>query len=219
MAKKALIVQGGWDGHEPVQVSEVFAGILREEGFEVEVSDTLDSFRDEEKLLGLNLIVPIWTMGEISGEQLQPVLKAVESGVGLAGCHGGMCDAFRNSVEWQFMTGSQWVAHPFNDGVEYEVNIVSSASSSIVEGMSDFIVKSEQYYLHVDPAVTVLATTTFPRSEGPHSANGIITMPVVYTKRWGEGRVFYNSLGHVVSVFDIPEAAELMRRGFLWAAK
>lgn len=219
MAKKALIVQGGWDGHEPVQVSEVFAGILREEGFEVEVSDTLDSFKDEEKLLGLNLIVPIWTMGEISDEQLQPVLRAVESGVGLAGCHGGMCDAFRNSVEWQFMTGSQWVAHPFNDGVEYEVNIVSSASSPIVEGMSDFKVKSEQYYLHVDPAVTVLATTTFPRSEGAHSANGIITMPVVYTKRWGEGRVFYNSLGHVASVFDIPEAAELMRRGFLWAAK
>ncbi|MNB67285.1 Trehalose utilization [compost metagenome] len=219
MAKKALIVQGGWDGHEPVQVSEVFASILREEGFEVEVSDTLDSFKDEEKLLGLNLIVPIWTMGEISGEQLQPVLRAVESGVGLAGCHGGMCDAFRNSVEWQFMTGSQWVAHPLNDGVEYEVNIVSSASSPIVEGMSDFSVKSEQYYLHVDPAVTVLATTTFPRSEGAHSANGIITMPVVYTKRWGEGRVFYNSLGHVASVFDIPEAAELMRRGFLWAAK
>ncbi|MDF9843465.1 MULTISPECIES: ThuA domain-containing protein [unclassified Paenibacillus] len=219
MAKKALIVRGGWDGHEPVQVSEIFGGLLEAEGFEVEISDTLDSFKDEEKLLGLSLIVPIWTMGEISNEQLQPVLKAVAAGVGLAGCHGGMCDSFRNSVEWQFMTGSQWVAHPFNDGVDYVVNMVQSSSSPLIEGIKDFQVKSEQYYLHVDPCINVLATTTFPVSEGPHSANGVITVPVVYTKKWGEGRVFYNSLGHHADIFDIPEAKELMRRGFVWAAR
>ncbi|RUT48178.1 hypothetical protein EJP82_03315 [Paenibacillus anaericanus] len=218
-SKKALIVRGGWDGHEPQKVSEVFAGLLKEEGFEVEVSDTLDSFKNEEKLLDLNLIVPIWTMGDISNEQLQPVLKAVELGVGMAGCHGGMCDSFRNSVEWQFMTGSQWVAHPFNDGVEYEVNIIGSGSSPIIEGIKDFKVKSEQYFLHVDPSVDVLATTTFPLSDGAHSANGIIQMPVVYTKMWGKGKVFYNALGHHADIFDIPEAKELMRRGFLWAAK
>jgi uncharacterized protein len=219
MAKKALIVWGGWNGHEPKQVSEVFADVLVKEGFEVEVSDTLDSFKDEEKLMGLSLIVPVWTMGEISKEQLKPVLDAVASGVGIAGCHGGMCDSFRNSVEWQFMTGSQWVAHPGNDGVEYEVNIVKSSSSAIVENMPDFKVKSEQYYLHVDPAINVLATTTFPIVEGPHSTNGKVTVPVVYTKTWGKGKVFYNSLGHHADIFDIPEAKELMRRGFLWAAK
>ena len=219
MKKKGLIVRGGWEGHEPIEVSEIFSSLLQEEGFEVEISDTLDSFKDEEKLLGLNLIVPIWTMGEISNEQLHPVLKAVESGVGLGGCDGGMCDSFRNCVEWQFMTGSQWVAHPFNDGMEYEVNMIPSSSSPIIEGMKDFKVKSEQYYIHVDPAVNVLATTTFPISEGAHSANGVITMPVVYTKKWGLGRVFYNSLGHHADIFDIPEAKELMRRGFVWAAK
>lgn len=219
MSKRALVVYGGWDGHEPKQVSEVFTDILIKEGFEVEVSSTLDSFKDEDKLMGLNLIVPIWTMGEITKEQLTPVLKAVEAGVGLAGCHGGMCDAFRNSVEWQFMTGSQWVAHPGNDGVEYEVNIVGSSSSTIVEGISDFKVKSEQYYLHVDPSINVLATTTFPIVEGPHCTNGKVKVPVVYTKTWGKGKVFYNSLGHHADIFDIPEAKELMRRGFLWASK
>lgn len=219
MAKKALIVQGGWDGHEPVQVAERFARLLAGEGFEVEVSDTLDRFENEEDLKSHSLIVPIWTMGEITEEQLKPVLRAVESGVGIAGCHGGMCDSFRNSVEWQFMTGSQWVAHPFNDGVEYEVNLVKNSSSPIVEGIQDFAVKSEQYYLHVDPCVDVLATTSFAISEGPHSANGVIKMPVVYTKKWGQGRVFYNSLGHHADIFDIPEAIELMRRGFLWAAR
>ena len=219
MKKKALIVQGGWDGHQPKEISEVFKDILMKEGFEVKVSDTLDSFKDEDKLMNLNLIIPVWTMGEISKEQLNPVLNAVESGVGLAGCHGGMCDAFRNSPEWQFMTGSQWVAHPDGDTASYEVNIVKTSSSPIVDGISDFKVKSEQYYVHVDPAVNVLATTTFYPDHGPQSSNGKVVVPVVYTKMWGKGKVFYNSLGHHADIFDIEEARELMRRGFLWASK
>ncbi|WP_411347497.1 ThuA domain-containing protein [Paenibacillus sp. WLX2291] len=219
MSKQALIVSGGWDGHQPKEVADLFAELLRAEDFEVEIAYTLDAFLDEEKLMQLDLIVPVWTMGEISNEQLQPVLNAVSSGVGLAGCHGGMCDSFRNSVEWQFMTGSQWVAHPFNDGVEYDVRIVQTSSSPLVEQIPDFKVVSEQYYLHVDPAVDVLATTTFRISEGAHSANGEIVMPVVYTKKWGKGKVYYNSLGHQVNIFDIPEAKELMRRGLIWAAR
>ncbi len=215
---KALIVYGGWDGHEPVQVSERFEKILTDEGFDVERSDTLDAFRDGEKLKGLHLIVPIWTMGKIEKEQLEPVLEAVAGGVGLAGCHGGMCDAFRESVQWQFMTGGNWVAHPGNDGTNYRVNILQS-SSPIVEGLTDFDVSSEQYYMHVDPAVEVLATTRYPTADGPHATNGEFDMPVVWTKRWGLGRVFYNSLGHHADIFDIPQASELMRRGFLWAAE
>jgi type 1 glutamine amidotransferase len=217
--KKALIVQGGWQGHEPQQVSKVFQDILENEGFEVEVSDTLEAFSDAQKLSGLNLIVPVWTMGEIANELVANIVKAVDSGVGLAGCHGGMCDSFRNSTEWQFLTGSQWVAHPGNDGTAYTVNICKSTSSPIVEGISDFSVKSEQYYIHVDPSINVLATTTFPVASGSHTSNGQVVIPVVYTKRWGNGRVFYNSLGHHADIFDIPEAKEMMRRGFLWAAK
>lgn len=216
--KKALIVQGGWDGHEPVQVSGRFEQMLRQEGFEVELSDTLQSFEDAEKLKALSLIVPVWTMGEITKEQCGTVVEAVASGVGIAGCHGGMCDAFRNNVDWQFMTGGQWVAHPGNDGVAYTVNI-KPYPSPIVEGITDFQVKSEQYYLHVDPAVCVLATTRFPVEDGGHTGNGIVDMPVVWTKYWGTGRVFYNSLGHHNDIFDIPQARELMRRGFLWAAR
>lgn len=216
--KQALIVQGGWDGHEPVQVSEVFANILRGEGFSVEISDTLDAFLDVEKLKKLHIIVPVWTMGKITREQVQPVIEAVASGVGIAGCHGGMCDSFRDSVEWQFMTGGQWVSHPGGDGVEYIVNI-KKYSSPIVEGLEDFIVKSEHYYLHIDPAIEVLATTRFPAVKWYHSSNGHVDMPVVWTKRWGHGRVFYNSLGHHADVFDNPVALEFMKRGLLWAAQ
>lgn len=219
MNKKALIVWGGWDGHEPRQVAAIFGDILKAEGFEVDISDTLDSFADQEKLKGLNLIVPIWTMSEISNDYVTNVAAAVESGVGLAGCHGGMCDAFRNSTNWQFLTGAQWVAHPGNDGTEYMVNIKKNASSPIIDGIDDFAVKSEQYYIHVDPCVNVLATTRFPVVDGPHAANGAVDVPVVYTKRWGKGRIFYTSLGHVANVFDIKEAKQLMRNGLLWAAK
>mgnify|MGYP000844850560 CR=1 FL=1 len=216
--KKALIVYGGWSGHEPVQISEIFARVLKGEGFEVELSDTLDAFLDREKLKNLHLIIPVWTMGTITDQQADSVIEAVASGVGIAGCHGGMCDAFRDNVQWQFMTGGQWVAHPGGDGVEYVVNI-KRGSSPIVEGINDFKIKSEHYYLHVDPAVEVLATTRFPIVHWYHSSNGEVDMPVVWTKRWGHGRVFYNSLGHHADIFDNPNAIELMRRGFLWAAE
>lgn len=217
MARKALIVQGGWQGHQPKEVSELFRGILKEEGFDVEVSDTLESFANRDRLLSLDLIVPVWTMGEITKEQEKHVSEAVQSGVGLAGCHGGMCDAFRNNVTWQFMTGGQWVAHPGNDGVEYAVNVKNS-SSPLTEGIEDFTVKSEQYYMHIDPAVEVLATTRFPVTDGPHSLNKAVDMPVVWTKRWGVGRVYYCSLGHQADIVELPPVKELMRRGFVWAA-
>ncbi|MCL6604795.1 MAG: ThuA domain-containing protein [Paenibacillus sp.] len=216
--KKALIVWGGWNGHDPEQVADVFAGILRHEGFEVEISNTLEAFDDAEKLLGLDLIVPVWTMGEISQERVDNVSAAVQNGTGLAGCHGGMCDSFRTNVDWHFMTGGQWVAHPGNDGVKYTVEIKGS-SSPLVGGMEDFSVSSEQYYLHVDPAVEVLATTRFPVAEGPHALNKAVDMPVIWTKRWGVGRVYYNSLGHQANIVEIPQVKELMRRGLLWAAE
>src|SRR5438105_1965780 len=123
MSKSALIVWGGWDGHQPEQVAGILADALRSHEFKVEVSDTLDSYKDLEKLKTLDLIVPIWTMGKITNEQLNPLCEAVKSGVGIGGCHGGMCDSFRDATEYQFMTGGQWVAHPGNDGVEYTVHI------------------------------------------------------------------------------------------------
>lgn len=217
--RKALIIQGGWEGHEPVEVSEVFKRVLEEEGFSVEVSTTLDSLLDLKALQGLHLLVPVWTMGSITQEQSENASLAIAAGVGLAGCHGGMCDSFREDVRWQFMTGGQWVAHPGNDGTEYVVNIRSS-SNPITEDLQDFTVRSEQYYVHIDPAVEVLASTMFPNPAAPgfHSTNPITAVPVVWTKRWGHGRVFYNSLGHHADVFDAYEPLELMRRGFLWAA-
>ena len=216
--KKALIVYGGWDGHEPGKVSERFAEILEKERFSVTRSDSLEAFADVEALRALDLIIPIWTMGEIKEEWADNVINAVADGTGLAGCHGGMCDAFRNHVTWQFMTGANWVSHPGGADVEYRVHI-RNTSSPLVEGIPDFTVKSEQYYLHVDPAIEVLATTRFPLATWFHSSNREVDIPQAWTKRWGVGRVYYNALGHHADIFDLPEAHEMMRRGFLWAAE
>lgn len=205
--KKALIVQGGWDGHKPKEVSAILAAQLRQNDFDVKISDTLDAYRDL-TLTDFDLIVPNWTMGTIKPEQLKPVLAAVESGVGLAGLHGGMCDSFRNETDWQFMTGGQWVAHPGNDTAHYTV-LIDGVASPITEGISKFEVTTEQYYMHVDPANTVLATTRF----------GETVMPVVWTKMWGKGRVFYSSLGHRPDVVEMAPVLTMMTRGMLWAAR
>ena len=217
MAKKALITWGGWEGHDPEKVAGLFAVDLRAAGFEVKVTDTLACFDEPGALADLSLIVPVWTMSTIEKAQSQNVADAVAAGVGLAGCHGGMCDAFRGEVLWQFMTGAQWVAHPGNDGVTYRVRMTSD--DPLVAGIGDFDVTTEQYYLHVDPAVKVHAVCDFPVVDGPHAANGPVAMPVAFTKLWGRGRVYYNALGHQAGVIDHGPAREMIRRGMLWAAR
>ena len=216
--KKALIFWGGWNGHQPELVSQRFQAMLERNGFSVDRYEGLECLEDLEKLMTYDLIVPCFTGGVLPRSAEKNVSFAVSRGVGLAGCHGGMCDAFRNSTEWQFITGGQWVSHPGGGGVTYTVNI-HNGTSPIIEGIEDFEVTSEHYYLHVDPAVEVLASTRFPLVNFYHASNKPIDMPVVWTKYWGCGRVFYCSLGHHDDVFDnYPNAQELMRRGMLWAA-
>lgn len=212
--KRALIVWGGWEGHEPKQCAEIFAPWLQSQGYEVIVSNTLDTYTDKDLMQSLNLIVPIWTMGTITPEQEAGLLSAVRSGVGIAGWHGGMGDSFRNNTEYQFMVGGQWVAHP-GDIIDYEVNIIKP-EDPIVAGLSDFKMHSEQYYMHVDPSNEVLATTTFSGEYCEWIAGTV--MPVVWKRRYGKGRVFYSSLGHVAKDFEVPEALEIMKRGMLWAS-
>ncbi|MFY8051527.1 MAG: ThuA domain-containing protein [Armatimonadaceae bacterium] len=214
---KALVVYGGWDGHQPKEVAAIYTSMLERNGFAVTVSDTLDAYATED-LSAYRLIVPIWTMGTITPEQLNPLLAAVKGGVGLAGCHGGMCDSFRAETEYQFMTGGQWVSHPGDNGVTYTVDIRVPDHFITSGSPNTFTVVSEQYYMHVDPAVHVLATTRFPVADGPHVRNGVVDMPVVWTKWYGDGRVSYNGLGHDTTVVSQPEVLRLLERGCLWAA-
>jgi type 1 glutamine amidotransferase len=213
--KRVLMVAGGWEGHEPRQCADIFAGVLRADGFDVTESDTLDAYLDAAAMQRYDLIVPIWTMGQITKEQERGLLDAVAAGTGVAGWHGGMGDAFRNNTEYQFMVGGQWVAHP-GDVIDYTVQITNH-DDPITAGLNDFAMHSEQYYLHVDPSNEVLATTTFSGEYAPWIAGTV--MPVVWKRRWGQGRVFYCSLGHKAVDFDVPEAREIVRRGMHWATR
>ncbi len=213
--KSALMVWGGWEGHEPKQCVDVFEPHLREQGYEVRVENTLDVYLEDDYMRSLSLIVPVWTGGEIGTEQSKGLLEAVRSGVGIAGWHGGMGDSFRNNTEYQFMVGGQWVAHP-GGIIDYTVNIVNH-DDPITAGLADFDMHSEQYYMHVDPSNEVLATTTL---SGEHCSwiAGCV-MPVVWKRKYGEGRVFYSSAGHVAADFEVEEARTIVERGMLWASR
>lgn len=212
--REALIVWGGWTGHEPEQCASIVANILTEGGFNVHVEPSTKAFADP-AVANMSLIVPICTMSKIEKEELNNLTQAIRDGVGLAGFHGGMCDSFREAVEYQFMTGGQWVAHPGNI-IDYRVNIVRR-DDPVMDGIDDFDYRSEQYYMHVDPSNEVLATTTFSGEHAPW-IEGVV-MPVVWKRRYGKGRVFYSALGHVAKEFDVPQMRTILERGMRWAAR
>jgi type 1 glutamine amidotransferase len=213
--KKSLMVWGGWEGHEPRQCVALFAPLMEAAGYSVEISDSLDVYLDADRMRQYAVITQVYTMSTITPEQEKGLLTALENGVGFAGWHGGMADAFRNNTQYQFMVGGQWVAHPGNI-IDYTVQI-TERNDPITAGIADFAMHSEQYYMHVDPSNTVLATTTF----GGQNCSWIdgTVMPVVWKRRWGAGRIFYASVGHVAADFEVPEAKEIVRRGLLWAAR
>jgi uncharacterized protein len=212
--RKAMIVYGGWAGHDPDLCASIIRGWLKADGFDVRMETSTSAFLDPE-LPSYSLVVPIFTMSKIEKPEALALCAAVASGVGIAGNHGGMGDAFRESVDYQFMVGGQWVAHPGNI-IDYRVDVVRP-DDPVMQGITDFEYRSEQYYMHVDPANEVLATTTFNGDHAPW-IDGVV-MPVVWKKRYGQGRVFYCSLGHRAYELDVPELKTILQRGMGWAAR
>jgi type 1 glutamine amidotransferase len=212
--KRALIFWGGWEGHTPDRSAEVVRGLLAGHGFDVAVAQGTACLTQTD-LAALDLIVPMITMSVISKEEVTALCDAVRGGVGLGGMHGQMCDAFRNETEYQFMTGGQWVSHPGNI-IDYRVD-VTKPDDPVMQGITSFAYRSEQYYMHVDPMNEVLATTTFT---GEHCdwVKGVV-MPVVWKRHYGKGRVFYSALGHTADEFAVPQMRSMLERGLLWAAR
>lgn len=220
--KRALVVRGGWEGHSPVAATDRFVPFLIERGFVVETSESLDSYLDHGLMADVDLIVQCWTMGEITANQFAGLEKAVLGGAGLAGWHGGIADAFRADLTYNFMIGGQFICHPGDpedsEFTDYKVDVVPErATHPIVSGIGSFWLHTEQYYVHADPSNDVLATTTF----GPNPRYPWIqdtTMPVVWTRPWGSGRVFVCTVGHKLDDLDAPEVRTIIERGLLWAA-
>lgn len=212
---KALCAWGGWEGHTPQDSMRIYAPLLEAAGFTVDVVVGSEVYADTERMGQYQLIVQCITMATIKPEEEQGLLAAVKAGAGLGGWHGGLADSFRQNTEYQWMVGGQWVAHP-GGIIDYTVQI-TRPEHPITAGLpTDFPFRSEQYYLHTDPSNEVLATTTFTGEHAPWVAGCV--MPVVWTRRYGQGRVFFCALGHQAAEFSAqPAARELVRRGLLWA--
>ncbi|HLS03776.1 MAG TPA: ThuA domain-containing protein [Actinomycetales bacterium] len=217
--RKVLVVRGGWEGHEPVAASDLFIPFLEANNFRVQVEDSLEVYADGQFMDSLDLIVQCWTMGEILPEELAGLRAAIEAGTGFAGWHGGVVDSFRMSSDYLQLMGAQFAAHP-NDFVRHSVQIVpQQADHEIVAGMpQSFSLTTEQYWMLTDPLNEVLATTTIPAGESTPWDRDVIS-PVVWTRRWGEGKIFVSTIGHGVSDFAITQVRQITERGLLWAAR
>ena len=213
--KKILVVYGGWAGHQPKYFANKISNWLKIQNANVILADSTSIYTNEKLMSELDLVIQHITMSKITDNQLNGLLKAVKNGTGLAGCHGGLGDSFRNNTEYQYMIGGQFVKHPGGQ-VNYTVNI-KNRKDSITRGIKDFNIFSEQYYMHVDPALDILATTTFSEKYDPWIKGVII--PVVWKKKYGRGKIFYNSIGHSKQDYNIPEVWTLIKRGVVWATK
>ena len=213
--KNILIVYGGWEGHLPEVFAKKIASWLEEQNANVTLSESTSSYTDTALMESMDLIIQHITMGQMKGKESEGLRKAIARGVGLAGCHGGLGDSFRNDTEYQYMVGGQFVKHPGGQ-IQYGVTI-SDTTDPITQGVNDFELKTEQYYMHIDPMIEILATTQFSGEHDPWIEG--VAMPVIWTKKYGKGRVFYSALGHSEDVFEIPEVWTLMTRGIEWAVK
>ncbi|MBO3732949.1 ThuA domain-containing protein [Glycomyces niveus] len=228
--RTALIVRGGWEGHAPVEATELFLPFLREQGFEVRIEESPEVYADADALAATDLIVQSMTMSEISHDQLKGLRAAVAAGTGMAGWHGGIADSYRNSSDYLQLIGGQFATHPSKEPgqckgsqednyLKYTVEFTDlGREHPITAGMADFELDTEQYWVLHDDLIDVLATTTHPVQPW-HPWHRPITSPAVWTRLWGEGRVFVATPGHSVDVLKDENVRTIIERGMLWATR
>lgn len=229
--KRALVVRGGWEGHQPVESTDSFLPFLAEHGYDTRVEDTSAVYADADYMATVDLIVQTNTMNKIDDGELRGLITAVENGTGMAGWHGGIADSYRNSSDYLQFIGGQFATHPTKaprdelpgDGtdcfVRHTIEIVPErADHPIVAGIEDFELTTEQYWVLSDDYNDVLATTTIPVTSY-HAWHRPVTSPAVWTRLWGQGRIFVATPGHDVGVLADPNVRTIIERGLLWASR
>ena len=228
--RRALVVRGGWDGHQPVAATELFLPFLREQGFEVDVHETNEVYADADVMAATDLVVQSMTMSSIGHDELGGLRGAVEAGTGLVGWHGGIADSYRNSSDYLQLVGGQFATHPGKEPslrvgdetdnyLPYTVEITDlGREHPITAGLDDFELESEQYWVLHDDLIDVLATTTHP-TQPYHPWHRPITSPAVWTRHWGKGRIVVATPGHTPEVLQHPAVRTIVERGMLWAAR
>ena len=228
--KRAIVVRGGWDGHQPVEATAMFIPHLEQNGFEVTVFDGSSVYADAETMAGVDLIVQCNTMNSIEKAEIAGLRAAVLAGTGLAGWHGGIADSYRDCADYLQLVGGQFAHHPGKHPSEltgeqsdnylpYRIDVAPEAADHpIMRGIDSFDVVTEQYWVLNDDYIDVLATTTLPAREWD-AWNRPITSPAVWTRQWGEGRIFVSTAGHNVAVLEDTTVRTIIERGLLWASR
>ena len=212
--KNVLVIWGGLEGHKPNLFASHIEKWLISENANYQINNSLNAYDNFKELIKYDLIIQSVTLGQISENQETNLLKAVRSGVGIAGAHGGLADSFRNNTNYQFMIGGQFVKHP-GGKVKFKINMLDD---ELTEGLDDFEIFTEQYYLHYDPNIEIIANTEFNGETFPWIED--VVMPVSWKKTYGKGKVFYISIGHDPNEFLMHEDGwELLTRGFVWATR
>lgn len=217
--RDSIVVRGGWDGHEPIRATDGFVPFLRTRGFSVEIHDSLDVYADAGRMSTVDLIVQCWSQGVISPAQFEGLEAAVRAGTGLAGWHGGIVDAFRETAGYLQLTGGQFTSHP-GGMVEYVVEVVPGRRDHPIVARFDRVsLRTEQYWVLTDSGLSdVVATTTIGRrSDDPWQKP--ITVPAVWGRQWGKGRVFVCTVGHDLADLAVPEIRSIIERGMVWASR
>jgi len=216
--RRALVVRGGWEGHAPVEATELFRPGLADAGFAVTVADDLAVYEDASLLAETDLIVQCWSMGTLTRPQSAGLVAAVRAGTGFAGWHGGVLATFIDDPDYLRMVGGLFLFHP-EEFVEYKVTLEPAhRDHPIMAGLDDFPVVSEQYWMLTDALNETLASTVFTPADGGHGTVPV-TMPVVWTRRWGAGKVFVSAIGHRVADLRDPTVWRLTLRGLVWASR
>jgi uncharacterized protein len=216
---RVLYLYGGWPGHKPYEVAGWARRLFKELGFDVE--ETNDIFALDADLTGYDLIALNWNNALLSEgltlAQESSLLTAVEHGTGVAAWHGAAA-AFRTSLKYHLLIGGSFLEHPAGEGVKYPYSVsIVDGDHQITQGVEDFTVASEQYYMSVDPNNHVLAETTFTGDQLPWLEGK--KMPQAWTRTWGSGRVFYSAIGHDLDDLEHPAVTRLVSQGFAWAAR
>lgn len=230
-ARTALIVRGGWEGHQPVRATEVFIPFLERSGYDIRLEESPAVYADAEAMAVTDLIVQCVTMSEATHEQVAGLRAAVEAGTGFTGWHGGIADSYRASSDYLQLVGGQFATHPSrhpdqlvdgaheNNYLRYTVEITElGRRHPITEGLADFELETEQYWVLHDDLNDVLATTTHP-AQPWQQWHRPLTSPAVWTRQWGKGRIVVTTPGHTPEVLQHPSVRTIIERGMLWATR
>ncbi|GAA4425772.1 ThuA domain-containing protein [Georgenia halophila] len=230
MNKQAIIVRGGWEGHQPEAATDLFLPFLADSGFDYEIFDSPAVYADADRMATTDLIVQCVTMSTIEKDQVLGLRAAIEAGTGFAGWHGGIADSFRASDDYLHLMGAQFATHPgkhphervgeqSDNYLPHRIDILPEAADHpITRGIESFDLDTEQYWVLTDDLLDVLATTTLPSREFD-PWHGRATCPAVWTRRWGRGRIFVSTPGHRVEVLEHPSVRTIIERGMLWASR